>query len=59
MAKRKKGQTLTYKVIQSKLKTDQHETHWKPGVNSGASGRYPVPAPHVTAVALHLLHTWW
>jgi hypothetical protein len=27
MAKRKKGQTITYKVIQSKLKTDQHETH--------------------------------
>ena len=47
---KEKGQTLRYKVIQSKLKIDQHETHWKPGVNSGAPGRYTVPAPHITLV---------
>jgi hypothetical protein len=33
---KKKGQTLIYKILHRKLKIDQHEPQYKPGVNSGA-----------------------
>ena len=34
--KRTKGQTMIYKIIHRKLKIEQHETHYKPLVNTGA-----------------------
>ena len=38
MTKRKstKGQITIYKTLHRKLKTEQHELHFKPGVHSGA-----------------------
>ena len=29
-------QTTIYKTLHIKLKNEEHESHWKPGVNSGA-----------------------
>jgi len=31
---KKKGQTAIYKIIHRKIKIEQHETHFKPGVNT-------------------------
>jgi hypothetical protein len=36
MVKKKKGQTMVYKKIPRKLKIEQYEPHYKPGMNSGA-----------------------
>jgi hypothetical protein len=38
MAKQKgaKGQTMIYKTLHRKEKTEQHKPHYKPGVNLGA-----------------------
>jgi DNA-dependent RNA polymerase auxiliary subunit epsilon len=33
--KRTKGQTIIYKILHRKLKIEQHESHYKPGVNPG------------------------
>jgi hypothetical protein len=37
MTKRKmiKGQTMIYKTLDRKLKIDQREPHYKPGIHSG------------------------
>ena len=47
MAKRKKNEEkdnqVIYKTIHRKLKIDQHESHKKPGVNSGAPEDQAVP----------------
>jgi len=34
--KRTKGPTLIYKTLCKKLKIEQHESHWKQGMNSCA-----------------------
>ena len=48
MTKRKgtKGQTTIYKTLHRKLKIEQHEPHWKPGMNSGAPEGWAVPAQY-------------
>ena len=50
MAKRKmkKGQTKIYKTLHRKLKIEQHEHHWKPGVNWGVPEGLAVPDPYET-----------
>jgi hypothetical protein len=54
MANRKgtKGQTTIYKILHIKLKIEQHEPHWKPGVNPGAPEGWAVPTPLVAPVVL-------
>jgi len=42
--KNTKRRTTIYKTLHRKLNIEQHEPHWKPGVNSGAPEEYPVPA---------------
>ena len=44
------GQTTIYKTLQRKLKTELHELHKRPGVNSSAPEEYAVPAPLVVPV---------
>ena len=39
---KEKGQTPIYKTLHRKLKTDQHEPHKQPGVNSGAPDGWAV-----------------
>ena len=41
--------------ITQKIKIEQLEPHWKPGVNSGASEWFTVPAPLMTPN----LHLWY
>jgi hypothetical protein len=48
ITKRAKGQTTIYK----KLKFEQHEPHYEPGVNRDVLGRLAVPAPLLTLVVL-------
>jgi hypothetical protein len=36
----KKGQTMIYKTLHSKLKIEKNQPHKKPGVNSGAPEGY-------------------
>ena len=52
--KRTKGQARIYKTLHRKLKIEQHESHYKPRVKSGASKDLAVPAPLVTPVVLLL-----
>jgi hypothetical protein len=47
-----KGKTTIYKTLHWKQTIDQHEPRVKPGLNSCASERLPVPAPLVTPVVL-------
>ena len=59
MPKRKRTKKRTKNDIQTlhrTLKTERHESHLKPGLNSGAPEELVVPAPHVTPVVLHRLH---
>ena len=53
--KRTKGQTMIYKTLHRKLNIQQHEPYWKPGVSSGASEGYAVPAAHVKSVVLQFI----
>jgi hypothetical protein len=48
MEKGTKGQTMIEETLRRKLKIEQHETHYKPGVNSNVPVGYAVPAPLVT-----------
>jgi hypothetical protein len=50
MAKRKitKAPTMIYKTLHS----EQHEPHWKPGVNSSAPEGWTIPASLVAPVVL-------
>jgi hypothetical protein len=50
MEKGTKGQTMIEETLRRKLKIEQHETHYKPGVNSNVPVGYAVPAPLVTPV---------
>jgi hypothetical protein len=50
MEKGTKGQTMIEETLRRKLKIEQHETHYKPGVNSNVPAGYAVPAPLVTPV---------
>jgi len=50
--KRTQGYTTIYKTLHRKLKIEQHESHQKLGVNSGAPSVLAVPSPHVTPVML-------
>lgn len=43
---------MIYKSQHSKLKVEQHEPHWKPGLNCGASEWWTVPAPLVAVVVV-------
>jgi len=43
-----KDKTMIYKTLHRKLKIEQHESHYKSGVNSGAPEGLAVPGPHVT-----------
>ena len=52
-----KGLTTIYKTLHRKLKIVQNESHYNPGVISGAPERLAVPAPRVTPVALVLNDT--
>ena len=52
-----KGQTMTYKTLWTKLSIEQHEPHYKPGLNSGAVEGSAVSAPHVTSMVLLLNDT--
>jgi hypothetical protein len=58
--KRTKGtkeQTMMYKTLHGKLKTEQNEHHLKSRVNSSAPEVLLVPAPLVTTVMLLLIDT--
>jgi hypothetical protein len=52
--KRTKGQTIIYKTLHRKLKVEQSEPHYKPRMNSGATGRLAVPVSHVAPVMVLL-----
>jgi hypothetical protein len=56
MTKRKmiKGQTMIYKTLDRKLKIDQREPHYKPGIHSGHPEESAVPALLVAPVVLLL-----
>jgi len=51
--KRTKGQTIIYKILHIKQKTEQQKTYKYPGVNSGAMEGWTVLVPLVTPVVLH------
>jgi hypothetical protein len=52
MDKRKgtKSQTMIYKTIHRKLKIERHESHWRPGLNSGAPEGLAIHAPQLKPV---------
>ena len=52
-----KGQTMIYKKLWRKLSIEQHEPHYKPGLNSGAVEELAVSALHVTSMVLLLNNT--
>jgi hypothetical protein len=47
---------MDYPFVIRTLKTERHESHLKPGLNSGVPEKLVVPAPHVKPVVLHRLH---
>ena len=49
-----KGLTTIYKTLHRELKIMQSESHYNPGLISGAPERLAVPAPRVTPDALVL-----
>jgi hypothetical protein len=46
-----KGKTTIYKTLHRKLKNEQHESHWNPGVNLGA--------PETTIYELMAIESFW
>jgi hypothetical protein len=62
MAKKKEKKrghtgTMIYKTLHRKIKFEQHEPNYKPGVNAGVPERKVVPASHVAHVMLLLLQS--
>ena len=55
MVKRKRTIYKALHVIE--LKIEQHERHYKPGVNSNSPDDLVVPAPHMTPAMLLLNDT--
>ena len=51
--KRMKWQTMIYKTLHGKLKIEQHEPHYKAGVNWGVLEGWPaVPSPLAALIVL-------
>jgi hypothetical protein len=55
--KRTTGQTIIYKILHRKLRSEQEERNSKTWVNTGAPKGYAVPAQHVTPIVIFILQT--